>query len=74
MGQAAATILNKQGHRTIGVDLHDADIVSDVGTAAGRQEIIDAVTEQSGGAVDGVVTFAGIPSLSRPGIGSMKWN
>lgn len=49
----------------IGVDLRDADVVADLGSGPGRQAAIDAVRDQAGGAIDGLVTWAGIPGLTE---------
>lgn len=68
MGAATKARLEAAGDRVIGVDLRDADIVADLGTADGRQAAIDAVTTLSGGQIDGLVTWAGLPGLTnRPG-------
>lgn len=68
MGAATRTRLEADGQRVIGVDLRDAEVIADLGTPAGRQAAIDAVTELatdlSGGAVDGLVTWAGVPGLT----------
>ena len=63
MGAATSTRLRAGGATVIGVDLHDAEVVADLGTAEGRRDAIDGVTELSGGTLDGLVTFAGINSL-----------
>ena len=68
MGEATAALLTKQGHTVIGVDLRNADIIADLGTPEGRRTAVDAVTHRAGGALDGVVTFAGMAGLpDRPG-------
>jgi len=68
MGAATKARLEAQRDRGIGVDLRDADVVADLGTPDGRRAAVDAVAEQSGGAVDGLVTWAGLPGLTdRPG-------
>lgn len=68
MGAATKARIEAAGDRVIGVDIRDADVVADLGTPAGRQAAIDAVAEQSGGAIDGLVTWAGVPGLTgRPG-------
>jgi NAD(P)-dependent dehydrogenase (short-subunit alcohol dehydrogenase family) len=68
MGAATKARLEAAGDEVIGVDIKDADVVADLGTAEGRQAAIDAVTEQSGGTIDGLVTWAGLPGLTeRPG-------
>jgi NAD(P)-dependent dehydrogenase (short-subunit alcohol dehydrogenase family) len=69
-GIGAATIerLAADGHRVIGVDLKDADVVADLGTPAGRRAAVDGVTTLADGTVDGLVTFAGLAGLTdRPG-------
>lgn len=68
MGAATVARLQAAGDRVIGVDIKDADVVADLGTAEGRQQAIDRVTELSGGSIDGLVTWAGLPGLTeRPG-------
>ena len=67
MGAALATRLRASGDRVIGVDLHDADVNADLGTAEGRRGAIEQVTELSGGVLDGLVTLAGLNGLpDRP--------
>jgi NAD(P)-dependent dehydrogenase (short-subunit alcohol dehydrogenase family) len=68
MGAATRARLEADGQRVIGVDLHDAEVVADLGTPEGRRAAIEAVTEAAGGAIDGLVTWAGLPGLTdRPG-------
>jgi NAD(P)-dependent dehydrogenase (short-subunit alcohol dehydrogenase family) len=68
MGAATKARLEAAGDRVIGVDIKAADIVADLGTAAGRASAVAAVAEQSGGRIDGLVTWAGLPGLTeRPG-------
>lgn len=68
MGAATKARLEAAGDRVVGVDLRDSDVEADLGTAAGRQIAIDAVTELSGGVIDGLVTWAGLGGLTgRPG-------
>ena len=68
MGAATKVRLEAAGERVIGVDLRDADVVADLGTADGRASAIAAVTDLSGGTIDGAVTWAGLPGLTeRPG-------
>ena len=68
MGAATRTRVEAAGDRVIGVDVRDAEVVADLGTEAGRRHAIDTVTELSGGAIDGLVTWAGLPGLTdRPG-------
>src|SRR6202163_4405884 len=68
MGAATRARLEAAGERVIGVDLRDADVISDLGTPEGRRAAIAAVTEQAGDSIDGLVTWAGLPGLTdRPG-------
>jgi NAD(P)-dependent dehydrogenase (short-subunit alcohol dehydrogenase family) len=47
----------------IGIDLRNAEIVADLGTAPGRERASNEVKALSGGAIDGLVTFAGVGGL-----------
>ena len=68
MGAATSSMLEAEGQRVIGVDLHGATITADVGDAAGRAHALDAIRTLSDGVVDGVVTWAGVAGLTeRPG-------
>jgi NAD(P)-dependent dehydrogenase (short-subunit alcohol dehydrogenase family) len=59
IGAACATRLSVDGH-VIGVDLHDATVQADLGTSDGRQRAIEAIGEESGGELAGLVTCAGL--------------
>src|SRR4051812_7032915 len=68
MGAATKARLERDGQRVIGVDLRDADVVADLGTVEGRAAAVDEVAAQSGGLIDGLVTWAGVAGLTdRPG-------
>lgn len=74
MGAATASRLLKAGHRVIGVDRRDATVIADLSTPEGRASAIDQVTELAAdgrdgdGAIDGLVTWAGVAGLTdRPG-------
>jgi NAD(P)-dependent dehydrogenase (short-subunit alcohol dehydrogenase family) len=60
IGRATRARLEGAGHRVIGVDLRDAEVIADLATAAGRSAMVAGVTEASGGALDGVVAGAGV--------------
>jgi NAD(P)-dependent dehydrogenase (short-subunit alcohol dehydrogenase family) len=64
MGAATKARLEADGQRVIGVDLRDAEVVTDLGTATGRRAAIDAVGELAGDAIDGLVTWAGLAGLT----------
>jgi NAD(P)-dependent dehydrogenase (short-subunit alcohol dehydrogenase family) len=65
MGAATVARLEAEGHRVIGVDLHDAEVVADLSTSEGRQGAVAAITERSGGVLDGAVTWAGLAGLTH---------
>ena len=68
MGAATKARLEADGQRVIGVDVRDADVIADLGTADGRQAAVDGVAERCDGVLDGAVTWAGLPGLTeRPG-------
>ena len=67
LGAATKQKLESDGHRVIGVDLHDADVKVDLSTAEGRAEAIAQVTELADGRLDGFVPFAGLAAATgRP--------
>ena len=59
IGAATADRIRADGHRVIGVDLRDADVVADLGTADGRHRLVDRVNSLSD-SVDAVVANAGV--------------
>ena len=63
IGAATRARLVGDGHRVVGVDLRDAEVVADLGSVDGRQVAIDGVTATCGGALDGLVTCAGLGGL-----------
>lgn len=68
MGAATMARLDSDGHRVIGVDLHDADITADLSTPDGREAAIDGVLDRCDGVLHGLVPFAGLgPLPDRPG-------
>ena len=60
IGRATAALLEKDGHRVIGVDVRDADVEADLSTPEGRRAMIAGVTDLSGGSLDGVIAGAGV--------------
>src|SRR5580704_14532370 len=59
IGAATARRLRDAGARVIGADLHDADVVADLATEAGRAALAEGVARLSGGTVDAVIANAG---------------
>ena len=60
IGAATRMRLEKDGHRVVGVDIRDAEVVADLSTPAGRAAMVEAVTKQCNGVLDGLVAGAGI--------------
>ncbi|MFJ3146349.1 SDR family oxidoreductase [Streptomyces halstedii] len=60
MGAASADRLRAAGHRVIGVDLRDADVIADLGTEAGRRYAVEEVLRLTDGTLDGVAAVAGV--------------
>ncbi len=60
IGHAIAARLHTHNVHVIGVDLHAAEIVADLGTEAGRTALVTQATMQSGGRLDAVFACAGI--------------
>ncbi len=63
IGAATSRALSEGGHRVIGVDLHDADVVADLATESGRVAAVREVAELTD-RVDGVVPCAGVAGLT----------
>jgi NAD(P)-dependent dehydrogenase (short-subunit alcohol dehydrogenase family) len=66
LGRAAARLLCDRGHRVVGVDRHEADVVADLSDDAGRRAAIEGVIEATDGSIDGFLGFAGVGSSVRP--------
>jgi NAD(P)-dependent dehydrogenase (short-subunit alcohol dehydrogenase family) len=68
MGAATKQRLEADGHNVIGIDIRDAEATFDLGTQDGRTNAIEAVFQYADGAIDGIVTFAGLAgTTTRPG-------
>ena len=64
MGAATVVRLRSDGQRVIGIDRHDAEIVADLSTGAGRSVAVEEVRRLAGDSIDGLVTWAGVAGLS----------
>ena len=64
IGAATAAHLTREGHRVIGIDLRDADVLADLSTPEGRSDAVRRVAELAPDGVAGVVPCAGIAGLS----------
>jgi NAD(P)-dependent dehydrogenase (short-subunit alcohol dehydrogenase family) len=60
MGRAAVEQLRWEGHRAIGVDLHNADVIADLSTEDGRRHAIEEIYKSAGNRLDGAVLAAGL--------------
>jgi len=60
IGRATCERLERDGHRVIDVDLHDASITVDLATPAGRAALVEEVTAASGSRIDAIVANAGV--------------
>lgn len=65
IGRATCHLLTALDHRVVGVDRHDADVVGDLSTPAGRAAVVEGVRAATGGVVDAVVACAGL-ALPEP--------
>ncbi|MEX3766300.1 NAD-dependent epimerase, partial [Mycolicibacterium fortuitum] len=63
MGRAAAERLRTDGHRVIGIDLRDAEVIADLSTAQGRSDAAAEVLALAEGRLDGAVMAAGVGPL-----------
>lgn len=63
IGKATAELLRERGYRVIGADIHDADIVADLGTKVGRQKLVEEATRLSDGKLDAVLAIAGLAKM-----------
>jgi hypothetical protein len=55
IGGATRALLEANGHRVIGIDVRDAEVIADLSTPEGRTVMIDDVTAASNGVLDGLV-------------------
>jgi NAD(P)-dependent dehydrogenase (short-subunit alcohol dehydrogenase family) len=60
IGAATCTLLERDGHRVIGVDVRDADVLADLATREGRAAMVEAVGAACDGVLDGLVAGAGV--------------
>jgi len=60
IGAAVRACLARDGDRVIGVDLHNAEVETDLATPAGRSRAVIAVRDACAGALDRLVLCAGL--------------
>jgi NAD(P)-dependent dehydrogenase (short-subunit alcohol dehydrogenase family) len=75
IGSAIRARLEKGGHKVIGVDLREAEVIADLAHPHGRRQAIAGVLEACGGRLEGLVACAGVgPQIeSRPTIVSLNY-
>lgn len=66
IGLATAERLRADGERVIGVDLRDADITIDLGSADGRARMVEEAERLAPDGLDGVLAGAGISTMDKP--------
>lgn len=66
LGAAVADRLKRADHRVIGIDRHQADIIADLATPDGREHALREASEQAQGALDGVLSCAGLGPYDEP--------
>lgn len=65
---AVSARLRAAGHRVIGVDLRDADIVADLSTGTGRAQMVTQAERLAPDGLDGIVAGAGVIGFGNPGL------
>lgn len=69
IGKATAQLLRERGDRVIGADVHDADIVVNLGNAAGRAQLVAQATSLADGRLDGILAVAGLATPTPATVG-----
>lgn len=62
IGAAVCEALRKEGHRVIGIDLRDAEVIGDLSSAEGRSKAVEQAVTAADGVVDRAVLCAGLGS------------
>lgn len=62
IGKAIAEQLKREGHKTIGVDIQEADIVADLSSSEGRTQAITDIRAATAEGLAGLITCAGLGS------------
>jgi len=60
IGRSTREYLEGCGHRVLGADLKDAEIVADLSTVEGRESLVEQATRLSSGRLDAVLAVAGV--------------
>lgn len=62
IGAAIKKHLQSEGHNVISIDIHSADVVSDLSTIEGRDAAVAAVIDKASDGLDGFIACAGVGS------------
>ena len=74
IGASLRNSLESDGANVIGIDLNDADVIADLSNVDGRNQAISETLDKAGGALDGLVTSAGVgPPYDPEKIISINW-
>src|SRR5438093_2979450 len=74
IGAATRARLERAGHRVIGVDLRDAEVIADLSRDEGRRAAVDGVRAASADRLDGLVACAGLGPQVEPVAGIVAVN
>jgi NAD(P)-dependent dehydrogenase (short-subunit alcohol dehydrogenase family) len=66
IGSALREALARAGAQVIGIDLHAAEVIADLGSEAGRAHALAEVARLTQGRLDGLVCAAGVGGTVRP--------
>ncbi len=66
IGGATRLRLERAGHRVIGIDRRDADVIADLSTPVGRDAAVGATLDACGDRLDGLCTAAGLGPPQAP--------
>ncbi len=60
IGKATTAYLRAQGHHVVTADMRNADVIADLATPVGRQQLIDGVDKATAGVIDSLIVCAGV--------------
>jgi NAD(P)-dependent dehydrogenase (short-subunit alcohol dehydrogenase family) len=66
IGATLKSALQAEGHSLITIDIKDADIIADLTTLEGRDEVIASVLQQAPDGLDGFIPLAGLGGGTAP--------